>query len=178
MADSWIGKPCPKCRHVRTASATVPDWQCPACGIAYAKFLQAQTGQATNPGMRTVAGAVPAAPVSSDGKTGLAMFAHLSIPIGMLVPFLSLIAPIVIWVTQSGKNDAAVGAAKESLNFQISLTLWAVLIVGIAFAGIWLLVIVLGSLVGLAALILPIVAAVKVADGQSYTYPFTWHLFS
>jgi glutaredoxin len=29
---------CPKCQHVRPADATVPDWQCPACGICYAKF--------------------------------------------------------------------------------------------------------------------------------------------
>jgi hypothetical protein len=29
---------CPKCSHVRPADATNPDWQCPACGICYAKF--------------------------------------------------------------------------------------------------------------------------------------------
>lgn len=30
---------CPKCRYVRTAADSgVPDWQCPSCGIAYAKF--------------------------------------------------------------------------------------------------------------------------------------------
>ncbi len=30
--------PCPKCGHVRLPSDTVPEWQCPACGIAIAKF--------------------------------------------------------------------------------------------------------------------------------------------
>lgn len=29
---------CPKCSHVRPADAANPDWQCPACGICYAKF--------------------------------------------------------------------------------------------------------------------------------------------
>ena len=29
---------CPKCAHVRAPAASAPDWQCPACGIAYAKF--------------------------------------------------------------------------------------------------------------------------------------------
>jgi len=29
---------CPKCAHVRAADANAPDWQCPACGIAYAKY--------------------------------------------------------------------------------------------------------------------------------------------
>jgi glutaredoxin len=28
---------CPKCRTVRPDNASVPDWQCPACGVAYAK---------------------------------------------------------------------------------------------------------------------------------------------
>ena len=28
---------CPKCRTVRPENAIVPDWQCPACGVAYAK---------------------------------------------------------------------------------------------------------------------------------------------
>jgi glutaredoxin len=28
---------CPKCRTVRPDDATVPAWQCPACGVAYAK---------------------------------------------------------------------------------------------------------------------------------------------
>jgi hypothetical protein len=29
---------CPKCGHRRPARSTAPDWQCPACGIAYAKY--------------------------------------------------------------------------------------------------------------------------------------------
>ena len=30
---------CPKCNYLRTAADSgVPDWQCPRCGIAYAKF--------------------------------------------------------------------------------------------------------------------------------------------
>lgn len=29
---------CPKCSQIRPADATNPDWQCPACGICYAKF--------------------------------------------------------------------------------------------------------------------------------------------
>jgi glutaredoxin len=28
---------CPKCRTVRPPDASVPAWQCPACGVAYAK---------------------------------------------------------------------------------------------------------------------------------------------
>jgi glutaredoxin len=31
---------CPKCNYIRKPAETVPDWQCPSCGIAYAKFQQ------------------------------------------------------------------------------------------------------------------------------------------
>lgn len=41
MASEYTGKPCPKCGHVRTEGETAPDWQCPKCGIAYAKFAEA-----------------------------------------------------------------------------------------------------------------------------------------
>jgi hypothetical protein len=37
---------CPKCSHVRPSDATNPDWQCPACGICYAKFGTRPTAQA------------------------------------------------------------------------------------------------------------------------------------
>ena len=38
---------CPKCGHVRTAADVAPDWQCPACGIAYQKY-QAYLDHARN----------------------------------------------------------------------------------------------------------------------------------
>jgi len=41
---------CPKCGHVRSATASVPDWQCPGCGIAYAKV---SAGPAEKEAVRT-----------------------------------------------------------------------------------------------------------------------------
>jgi len=32
---------CPKCDHVRPPDTQAPDWQCPACGVVYAKANQA-----------------------------------------------------------------------------------------------------------------------------------------
>ena len=29
---------CPKCSHVRPNNATNPEWECPACGVCYARF--------------------------------------------------------------------------------------------------------------------------------------------
>ena len=40
---------CPKCHYERKPSETAPDWQCPACGIAYAKYHPPATPAATAP---------------------------------------------------------------------------------------------------------------------------------
>lgn len=34
---------CPKCHHVREPDAKAPDWQCPACGVVYAKARDARS---------------------------------------------------------------------------------------------------------------------------------------
>jgi Na+-transporting methylmalonyl-CoA/oxaloacetate decarboxylase gamma subunit len=47
---------CPKCRHVRSPDATNPAWECPACGICYAKFAgrpEAQSRPSRAPSGRT-----------------------------------------------------------------------------------------------------------------------------
>lgn len=37
---------CPKCSHIRPADTQAPAWQCPACGVAYAKVGVAAEPQA------------------------------------------------------------------------------------------------------------------------------------
>ncbi|MEW6762485.1 MAG: hypothetical protein AB1437_16820 [Pseudomonadota bacterium] len=46
---------CPKCSHVRPPDASNPDWQCPSCGICYAKFVNGHP-QAPRPVARAVEG--------------------------------------------------------------------------------------------------------------------------
>ncbi|MBD9395276.1 glutaredoxin family protein [Acidovorax sp. ACV01] len=33
----YMSKICPKCNAVRPSETSAPDWQCPSCGVAYAK---------------------------------------------------------------------------------------------------------------------------------------------
>jgi ribosomal protein L37AE/L43A len=53
---------CPKCGYRRKATESVPDWQCPSCGVAYAKVLNAP-----NPPTRYAAPA-PTAPESGGSS--------------------------------------------------------------------------------------------------------------
>lgn len=110
--------------------------------------------------------------VSAD-ETNWGMFAHLSALIGFVIPFGSIIGPLVIWLTK-GKEMEFVGTeAKEALNFQITML--------IAFLISWVLVFVLigfllMALLAIADLILVIMAAISASKGQPYRYPFALRL--
>jgi glutaredoxin len=51
-------KRCPRCRYERRPGDTAPDWQCPACGVAYVK------AEADVPAVR---GRYPAPPAGNRG---------------------------------------------------------------------------------------------------------------
>jgi uncharacterized protein len=93
---------------------------------------------------------------------------HLSFFVGL--PFL---LPLVVYLAMR-KESAYVGEnAREALNFHISVLIYSLCCVPLVFLviGIPLLII-----VGLASLILAVVAAIKASDGQCYRYPLTLRL--
>ena len=82
----------------------------------------------------------------------------------------SFIAPLVVWRVFKGRGPFLEHHAKEALNFQITVLIAAV----VSSLLILLLVgFVLLPLVGLWALIMPIIAAVKASNGDWYRYPLT-----
>lgn len=103
--------------------------------------------------------------VSTEQKL-LCGVAHL----GWVVGF-PILAPLIIMLLAGDKFVK--DQAKEALIFQIALVVFggifailSVLLIGIPF----LLVL------GILALILPIVAVIKVCDGKDYSYPITGSL--
>ena len=104
-----------------------------------------------------------------------AMFAHLSALIGFIIPFGNIIGPLVIWMIKKETMPFVDQQGKEALNFQITVTIAMVvsailIIVVIGF--------VLMFLIGLAALILTIMAGIKANEGVAYRYPFTLRLIN
>jgi len=105
-------------------------------------------------------------PPSSDDKT-MAILAHI------LTLFCGFVAPLVIYLVKKDSSAFATAHAKESLNFQItmfiafliSFILWFILI-GILIT--WLL--------GIAMLVLVIIATIRASEGKMYRYPFAIRL--
>ena len=80
---------------------------------------------------------------------------------------------------KSGEDELVVDSAKEALNFQISMFLWALgaLLPAFVFPPfIYLSSLVLVTLV-IAGIVLPIIAAIRVSEGLTYYYPYTLHIF-
>jgi uncharacterized protein len=101
------------------------------------------------------------------GGTGLIFF-----PFGGLV-LLTILGPLIIWRTKGQSMPFVAEQAKESLNFQITVFLLGLVflvlaLVLIGFVFLWIL--------GVANLVLVIIAAIQVSDGKSYRYPFCLRL--
>jgi hypothetical protein len=106
---------------------------------------------------------------SKDERTW-AMLCHLSALAGYIIPFGHIIGPLFVWLIKKDELPLVADQGKESLNFQISMTLYAIIpvILVIILIGIFLLI-----ALAIVDLILIIVAAIKANEGVQYRYPLT-----
>jgi uncharacterized Tic20 family protein len=98
---------------------------------------------------------------------------------GWAASFGSFIGPLIIWLVKKDAMPFVADQAKEALNFGITLTIacFVLLMLTIFSLGIGALVTIpLFVLIGIAALVLVVVAAIKANEGVAYRYPFTLRL--
>lgn len=98
------------------------------------------------------------------------MLCHLSALAFFVFPFGNIVGPLIVWLIKKEEYPFVDEQGKESLNFQISISLYA-----IGAAILIILLIGIPLLIGLFFLdfILVIVAAVRANDGIHYKYPLT-----
>ena len=116
------------------------------------------------------AGAPPNAtsPVSADERTW-AMIAHFSALAGFLLPVIGcVVGPLVVWLAKREQSAFVAEAAKEALNFNISVLLAGLLCTMLLFVFIGLL---LGAVLFVAWLVLTVVAGIRASEGVHYRYP-------
>lgn len=101
------------------------------------------------------------------------IFCHAGALAGLIVPFGNIIVPAIIWSMKKEESEWIDDQGKESLNFQISVTIY------LFVAGLLTLILIglpLLILLGIADLALIIVAIIKSDKGERYRYPFTLRL--
>lgn len=98
------------------------------------------------------------------------MLCHLAALAKYVFPVGNIIGPLIIWLIKRDQSWFIDDQGKESLNFQISMTIYLII------AGLSILVlvgIVLLPLLLLVDLILVVIAAIKANEGTAYRYPLT-----
>lgn len=115
----------------------------------------------------------PSNPNESQSKSW-AMACHLISLISLIgIPFGNILGPLVLWLCFKKQDPLIDENGKESLNFQISMTIYmvvAALLIAV-IVGIFLLFALI-----VANVILVVIATVKANNGEKYRYPFTIRL--
>jgi uncharacterized Tic20 family protein len=114
----------------------------------------------------------------------IALLAHLS----ALIAFFGLpsfIGPLVVWLWQREGDPFALEHAREALNFNLSVLLYAVVagvagfVLAVVTLGIGVLLLVPIALAAVIAfVVLVVVAASRASKGDVYRYPFTIRFIS
>jgi uncharacterized Tic20 family protein len=110
--------------------------------------------------------------ISSEEKNW-GMLSHISAFAFFVFPFGNIIGPLVVWLVKKDELPFADDQGKESLNFQISMTIYATV------SAILIIVIIgIPLLIGLFVFwfIVVIIAAVKSSNGEYYRYPLNMRL--
>ncbi len=96
------------------------------------------------------------------------MLSHLSALFGV-----GLILPLVVYLAMRDESEYVAANAKEALNFHLSVLIYVICCIPLAFIliGIPMMVV-----IGLGSLVLAIIAAIKASQGQIYRYPLTLRL--
>jgi len=96
------------------------------------------------------------------------MFCHLFALGGFIIPFGNIIGPLIAWLIKKDEFPFVDDQGKESLNFQISISLYLIIsgILVIIVIGFFLL-----AAVGIFSLIMIIIASIKANDGEKFRYP-------
>lgn len=107
-------------------------------------------------------------PVSSPGQPAWDLGIDEQAFVGLMhaSQFLSsFIVPLIIWLLYKDKSAKVNEAGKEILNFEISYTLY-IIVLCITIVGIFIV-----PVVALAAFVMIIIAIVKVLNGEAWKYP-------
>ena len=117
----------------------------------------------------------PMAGAPSAEERQWAMFAHLSALIGLIIPFGSIVGPLVIWLIKKDTMPFVNDQGKEALNFNITVAIAAIVGWILCFILIGFLVL---AVLAIAWLVFVIIATIKANEGTTYRYPFTLRLIN
>ena len=148
---------------------------CAACGAAVPSAQGSSPAPPPGPDVTAAGGAASPQVIrlSVPEERNMALLCHLISFVGFFVPFGNIVGPLVVWLVKREQSPFVDHHGKEALNFQISLTIYAL-------ASLLLMLILVGFLllpaVVVFGIVMVIIAAVRANEGVEYRYPLTIRL--
>ena len=110
----------------------------------------------------------------SKDERNWGMICHLSSLSGLIIPFGSILGPIIVWAIKKDELPFVDRQGKEAINFQLTMTIVIIISWVLMFALIGLLLLPAAILY---TLVMIVIAAIKANDGVEYSYPYTIRFF-
>lgn len=106
----------------------------------------------------------------------LLVLTHLSQLVTLVTGFGSLIIPLVLWFTQKDRVYQMDTHGKNIVNFQLSIIVYSIICVPlIIFLGLGILGLIV---IGIIALVFPVINAIKASNGEAPKYPLSLNFIS
>jgi uncharacterized Tic20 family protein len=96
------------------------------------------------------------------------MLCHLLAAAGFVFPFGNILGPLVMWLVKKDEFPFVNSQGKESLNFQISVTIYAICASVLIVVGIGVILL---SVLAVFSLVMIIIATIQANNGVGYSYP-------
>ena len=110
------------------------------------------------------------ATIDSDVKNWM-IFCHLASFAGAFgMPVGNVIGPLIVWLIKKDESEQMDYHGKESINFQITLTIYMLISLALCFVFVGIALVPAVLLFGT---VFTIIATVKANDGDRYRYPLT-----
>ncbi|WP_105188675.1 DUF4870 domain-containing protein [Pseudoalteromonas sp. T1lg48] len=106
----------------------------------------------------------------SNDEKSMAMLCHLAALAGFIVPFGSILGPLIIWLVKKEDMPVVDRHGRESLNFQFTMLIAYIVCFLLIFVAVGILLL---PIVALFSFIMVIVASIKAYEGKEFSYPLT-----
>lgn len=98
----------------------------------------------------------------------MGMFCHLASFVGYFIPFGNILGPLVLWLIKRDTMPFVESEGKESVNFQISMTIYILVSAVLLFFCIGLPMIIALAVFDIVVVIM---ACMEASNGRPYKYP-------
>ncbi|MCL1049803.1 DUF4870 domain-containing protein [Shewanella abyssi] len=106
----------------------------------------------------------------TQDEKNMGIVVHLTSFSGYLIPFGSILGPLIVWLMQRDELPFVDSCGRNCLNFKISMAIYAMISAVLMLIGVGFILL---GIIAIVDIVLTIIAAMKASEGESYKYPLS-----